>query len=244
MQKKLLLSFMILHCVTVQAHGDDSDINNEKDYTEYTQKQRDAYQKALVDVLAGNDKAIDEEDQKNKQMNEEEEKESRRKQYDGQPGYWATEPSINSEIGRRYYEYAQHKQAKNKIDQDYSKDIRQKKDLFNKEVLPVLVREVQVRHFRVDDRLAVLRDCGADIDCYKQEGFSSRIFKDPDFGSKYEHRLYMKAVKIALAQGILLTCDEMQTIFMGNPETKNFVQEMQNKLSKTSMEPSNVADSV
>src|SRR5260221_1784126 len=116
MQKKLLLLFIVMHCAMIQAIiTPDDKIHDEKDkkQSEYTRQQKEAYQKALVDALAGNEKAIDEEDQKNKKANDDEEKKSRTEQYDGSPGYWATEPSINSEIGRRYAEYAQYKQAKN-----------------------------------------------------------------------------------------------------------------------------------
>jgi hypothetical protein len=188
-----------------------------------------------VDALAGDEKAFDNADQKNKQANDDEEKESRKQQYDGNPGYWATEPSINSEIGRKYCEYAQHKDAKSKINQNLSQEMKQKKESFNKEVLPGLVYHVETdRFFLTNNCLSALQDCGSDLNCYDEKGLSSKIFTDPQFGSKYEQRSYMSGVKLALQQGIILTPEEIKTILAGNPKTKNFVQEIQNALNEIS----------
>jgi hypothetical protein len=241
MQKKLLLLCAAINFVTIQAilfdldQLDKTPINNEKNYTEYTEIQREVYQKALVDDLAGNEKALDAADQKNKQANDDEEKESRKQQYDGNPGFWATEPSINSEIGRKYHEYAQHKEAKNKVNQNFSKEMREKKELFNKEILLDLVHHLDAdRFFLMNNCLSALQDCGSDLNCYDEKFLSPIIFSDSHFGSKYEKRLYASGAKMASQKGIILTPEEIKIIVAGNPKTKEFVQGIQSGLDEIS----------
>jgi len=235
MQKKLLLLALAMNFVIIQADTDEAQTNNEKDYTKYTEQQRKAYKEALVAALAGDEKALDAADQKNKQTNDDEEKESRKQQYDGNPGYWATEPSVNSEIGRKYQAYAQHKEAKNKIDQDLSKEMKDKKELFNKDVLSALVYHVDTdKSFVMKNCLWTLQDCKSDLNCYEEKGLSSKLFTDPQFGSKYEQRLYATGVNVASQHTIVLTSEEMKIILTGNPQTKKVVQEIQNGLDEIS----------
>jgi hypothetical protein len=234
MQKKLSLLFIVMHCAMIQAIITPD--------SEYTRQQSEAYKKALVNALAGNEKAIDEEDQKNKQANDEEEQESRRQQYDGIPGYiWATEPTVNSEIGRKYYEYAQYKQGKNKIDQELSEITHQKKDLFNKEVLPILVFQMEASRFFVEHNcLPALHDCGVDFTCYDEKGLSSTIFTDDKFGAKYEQRVYVSGAKIATEKGIELTAEEVKTIVIGNQKTREFVEGIKDGIEKLSEERNSI----
>ncbi len=232
MQKKLLL-LVVISCAVIQATVTPD--------SEYIRQQTEAYQKALVNALAANEKAIDEEDAKNKKANDDEEAESRKEQYDGSRGWLATEPSMNSVIGRKYYEYAQYKQAKNNIDQELSEAARQKKDLFNAEVLPILVFEMEAnRFFVVSNCLSALHDCGADVTCYDEKGLSSKIFTDNAFGAKYEHRAYVSGSKIAAEKGILLTPEEIKAVVIKNPKTKDFVEDIKDGIEKISEARNNI----
>lgn len=227
MQKKIFLLFIVMTGAMTQAIITPD--------SAYTRQQNEAYQKALVDALAGNEKAIDEEDRKNKKANDAEEAESRKEQYDGSLGWLATEPSMNSVIGRKYYEYAQYKQAKNEIDQEFSEDVRQKKDLFNKEVLPILVFEMEAnRFFVMNNCLSALHDCGVNVACYDEKGLSSKIFTDDSFGVKYEQRAYVSGSKIATEKGIALTPEEIKTVVTKNPNTKEFVKDIRDGIEKLS----------
>ncbi|HEX4068993.1 MAG TPA: hypothetical protein VHX42_02755 [Candidatus Babeliales bacterium] len=240
MNKKLLLC-VAMNCPMV--HAIITHVDKEDSYTRYTRQQSIAYQKVLVDALAGNEKAIDEEDQKNKKANDDEEAESRKQQYDGNPGIWATAPSINSEIGRKYHEYAQHKQKKNTINEDLSKDTKDKKKLFDEKVLLGLASHLESsRYFMVNNCLSALHDCGADLSCYDEKGLSSKIFTDDTFGLQYEQREYVSGTKIAAEKGITLTPEEIKTVVTGNPKTKDFVQDIKDGIEKISEARKNILD--
>lgn len=233
MQKKLLLLLVVMNGKMLA----------EVNYDVYKKQQATEYKKALVNDLAGNEKAIDDEDQKNKKANDDEEKESKKKQYDG-TGYWVTEPSADSVVGREYQKIAQHKQEKNKINQELSKTTRENRDKFNQDVLPKLADKFETeRFFIINNCVSALRDCGTDFTCYDEKGLSQKIYTDVNFGSKYEQRLYIIAANSSSEKEIALTPEEIKRVLAGNPKTKEFIQDLQDGVKELSQIREDIANS-
>jgi hypothetical protein len=233
MQKKLLLLLIAVN----------GKMFAEVTYDAYKKQQTVEYQKALVNDLAGNEKAIDNEDQKNKQVNDDEEKESKKQQYDG-TGYWVTQPSTDSAVGREFHKIAQHKQEKNKINQDLSEITRKKRDKFNQDVLPDLAEKFEKERFFIADHcVAALRDCGTDLACYDEKGLSHKIATDVNFGSKYEQRLYTIAAHVSSGKEIGLTSEEIKRVLAGNPKTKEFIQDFQGGVKELSQMREDISNS-
>src|SRR5229473_7672859 len=163
MQKQLLLFCMVVNCVGIYAN--ESETVSQKEYTEYTKEQEELYQAALVKALCGVKDAIENKDKENEQMNEaevkeneqknkKEEEDQRKQYYDGQMGWWGSEPTVQSEVGRKYAEYTQQrvvkdalntedKKNKDRIWKQFSKNAQEKKNSFNTKILGNFARKLE-----------------------------------------------------------------------------------------------------
>ena len=182
-------------------------------------------------ALSDNDQAIDDQDKSNADVNDQrEEKDSRKKQYDGILGYWSTEPTIESETGRKFYQYTQHKSTKNSINKQFSQKAKNDQDTFNTEVLPNFKRRLEDdRYFINTYCVSALKDCRKeDLACYdKKGGLSPQVFTNPHFDEQHEEMLYACAAKFASERGVNLTAEEMRMIAEHNSATKEFFNGIQ-----------------
>lgn len=226
MQKNLLLLFVVVNCAMIQAG--ESNMADDKVYADYKNQQAALYQSALINALSDNDQAIDDQDKSNADVNDQEEKDSRKKQYDGIPGYWSTEPTVESETGRKFYQYAQHKSTKNSINKQFSEKAKNDKDKFNTEVLPNFKRRLEDdRYFINTYCVSALKDCRKDLTCYDKKGLSPQVFTNPHFDEQHEEMLYACAAKFASERGVNLTAEEMRMIAEHNCATKEFFNGIQ-----------------
>ncbi len=203
-------------------------------------------------------KYIDDEDQNNKQINEDEaqnneqenkiEEENKRKElYDGIMGYWGAEPTPNSEIGRKYQEFAQERIRKNSLNvedrkkkdeiwKQFSTDTKVKKDTFDKKVLATLSHKLEEERYNIcKDRLSGLINCRENSDCYHKRGLSPTIFTNPNFGTQYETILYEDIAGFAAQQGIILTTEELKAIAENNSRTRGFCKGLQDGVKELSI---------
>jgi len=233
MQKKLLLLIMAAHCAI---HASDSHLHNEQHYADYTAAQAALYQSALINALSDNDKAIDEEDEKNAQEIKEEEESNKKKQYDGIPGYWATEPTAQSKTGRKFQHYAQHKENKNRINKDISKKAHENKDKFSKEILPEFRARLEDDRFFINNYcVAALRECREDVTCYDTKGLSSTIFTNPDFGAMRQALVYTCFAKFASERNVDVSVEELQMIAEHNKITQEYFNGIQDGIKNISL---------
>ena len=217
---------MVVNCGIVQAS--ECNIADEKVYADYKRQQDALYQSALINALSDNEQAIDDQDKSNGDANDQEEKDSRKKQYDGVLGYWATEPTLDSKTGRKFYQYAQHKANKNNINKDFSEKAKKNKDKFNTEVLPNFKRILEEDRFFINTYcVSALKDCRKDLACYDRKGLSPQIFTNPKFDEQHEEMLYACAAKFALEHGVNVTAEEMRMIAEYNQATQEFFNGIQ-----------------
>ncbi|HLJ31281.1 MAG TPA: hypothetical protein VKU36_02485 [Candidatus Babeliales bacterium] len=254
MQKKLLLLCVMVNCVI---YASENETVEQKDYTEYRKQQEIAYHIALINALSGKDSAIDEQDQQNKQANDDEVKKNeeenkveeenrRRQQYDGSVGYFGSQPTKDSKVGRKFADYAEQRKTKDALNnedkrkkdaiyQNLSKEIKEKKNTFNSKVLPQFKRELEAdRFFIFNYCLPALRDCGANVDCYDDKGLSSKVFTNAQFGLHRETMLYACAAKFASDNGVSLTPQEMKAIAQNTPTIKSFFNDLQTGIKELS----------
>ena len=255
MQKKILLLCIVVNCTIVQAS--ETETVNQKDYAEYNKQQEELYHAALIKALRGEKDAIENEDKANEQIsentvkeneqkNKKEEEDKRKQYYDGQPGWWGSEPTAQSKVGRKFQQYAQERIDKNQLNAEdrknkdtlwrqYSQKTKEKKDIFNKELLSQFKYTLEDRRYQVcKNQLDGLRNCRDNLVCYDKHGLSSTIFTNPHFGAEYELELYKDFVKLVTERNILLTIDELKQIAQDNPETKKLFEELQNGITRMS----------
>ena len=233
MHKKLLLLGMALNCAMIQA-SEPSVVK--KNYDAYRANQAALYHSALINDLSGDDQAIADEDKKNADANQKEEELNKKKQYDGVPGYWSTEPTVQSKTGRKFQKYAQYKEEKNSINDELSQKAQGDKVRFGKEILPIFQRTLEEDRFFIDTYcLPALKDCGTDINCYDLKGLSSKILTNPEFGLQRELLMYACFAKFASERNVQLAPEDMKMIAEHNPTTQEYFNGIQEGLMKMSV---------
>jgi hypothetical protein len=248
MQKKLvLLSILsVLSCVKINA-SENATVNQEK-YAEYC---RERYHAALIKALSDDEEAIDQEDQKSmqendqeakvsEQANKQEEENKRRKYYDGEPGYWASQATDKSKVGLKFAKYAEERKLKDKVNiedkksrdkiyQQYSKEAKNKRNIFNTKILPQFKHELEAdRFFIFNYCLPALKECGMNLDCYEEKGLSSKIFTNSEFVIQREAMFYKRMATFSAVNGINFTPEQMKLIAQNNSVIKGYFAGIQN----------------
>jgi hypothetical protein len=255
MQKKLLLLCVMVNCAMMQASEPSLD------YKDYTEQKTVAYQAALINALSGDGKALEKEDHKSREENDQEakaneqankdEEECRKKEYfDGEIGWLGSQqPTTRSKVGRKFQEYAQYragkdaeisarKENKNKIWREISQEAAQKQKIFNEKVLLELAKRLEAdRYFLHTYCVSAFQKCGKEEgkklnDCFDEKGISPTIFTNSHFETSYEDMLYKCIAQFSREQGAPVTPEELKIIAERNEKTKVFFKELQSGANK------------
>lgn len=242
MQKKLLLLFMAVNCVMVQAS--ESDVNGVDNivepnkYSNYSAELNSRYKQALVDSLSGNDvEAISVLFGLIEKENRQEEADKRYGQCDCSHPFGGP---VNSKTGRKFQKFENARIEKNKINAICKTVFTTHKQAVEKEVIEATVDELTLKSNTMISYYKTLTRCGGnDQDCLRKGGVIWNVIISSDYLEAFCSAVYDPVVELVGKKGIPLTQEQIVAIAKKNPKTIALVarladekKEVENKLDE------------